>query len=116
MRECTRATAGALGSVSGIKNAEGKERYRLMWQATADVLREWDPYLLLAGGSPKDEFDSEISSVVAQIPRIHSATDAAHAVSRTFSSSFGSDSFSPKACSDVGAKLFSCLQERGLLS
>ena len=87
-----------------------------MWETTADVIREWDPYRLLTNESPRDEFDSEISSVVAQTSRIHSASDAAHAVSRVFSSSFEPELFTPNACSDIGAQLFRRLQERGLLS
>lgn len=85
------------------------------WSTVAEVIREWDPYGLLGMGAPADEFDSEISAVVAQIPRIHSAIDAAHAVSRVFSSSFEPGRFSREACAEVGARLFQRLQERGLL-
>lgn len=77
------------------KRAAKKTR-DLLWQTTAEVIREWDPLGLLASGSPIDEFDSEISSVVAQVPRIHSARDAAHAVSRVFSSSFDRSRFAPE--------------------
>jgi hypothetical protein len=89
--------------------------YEHMWQATAEVIREWDPYGLLASGSPLYEFDSEISSVVVQIPRIHSERDATHAVSRIFSSSFEPERFTPEACSSVGAQLFQRLKEQGFL-
>ena len=68
------------------QNTAGKAKYKQMWDITADVIRKWDPYQLLAGGAPRDEWDSEISSVVAQIPRMHSATDAAAAVCRVFAS------------------------------
>jgi hypothetical protein len=98
------------------ENAEGKAKYKQMWEVTAGVIRKWDPYKLLAGGAPRDEWDSEISSVVAQIPRIHSATDAAEAVARVFGSSLERDAFTPSACSDVGAELFARLEERGFIS
>jgi hypothetical protein len=86
-----------------------------MRDVTADVIRKWDPQGLLAGGAPVDEFDQEIASLVAQIPRIHSAVDASHAVSRIFSSSFEADSFPPDMCSEVGKKLFVALSEQGLI-
>jgi hypothetical protein len=99
-----------------MSNVVARDKYDRMWQTTAEVIREWDPYSLLAGGSPKDEFDSEISSVVTQISRIHSAIDAAHAVSRVFSSSFEARLFTPKACTEVGARLFARLTEQGFIS
>ncbi len=34
------------------------------------VIHEWDPYGLLKGGAPADEFDREIAAVVAQFDRI----------------------------------------------
>ena len=34
------------------------------------VLNEWDPYGLIADGFPANEWDSEVASVVAAIPRI----------------------------------------------
>lgn len=89
-------------------------RNRAVWELTADVIREWDPYGLLKDGAPIDEFDHEISSVAADLGRIKTAMDAAHAVARVFSSSFGDHTrFSPEACASVGEKLFSRLRERG---
>lgn len=96
-------------------NAMGKTKYERLWGATAKVIRTWDPYGLLAGGAPEDEFDREIAALVAQIPRIHSATDAIHAVSRIFASSFEADSFTQETCSEVGAKLFAALSAEGLI-
>jgi hypothetical protein len=90
-------------------------KYRRLWDVTATVIRSWDPYWLLASGPPLDEFDREISSVVAQIPRIHSAVDASHAVSRVFASSFQADEFTVEKCSEVGQKLYAALSEQGLI-
>lgn len=86
-----------------------------MWDVTAEVIRRWDPNGLIAGGTPGDEFDREITSLVAQINSIKSAADATHAVSRIFSASFDPCSFSPDSCSGVGEKLFAALSKRGLL-
>jgi hypothetical protein len=98
------------------QNSAGKAKYKQMWDITAEVIRKWDPYRLLAGGAPRDEWDSEISSVVAQIPQIHSASDAAAAVSRVFASGSDRDAFTSDGCADVGAELFARLHERGFVT
>ena len=100
--------------MSKDRNAAGREKYEQMWVVTAEVIREWDPYRLLGEGAPTDAFDQQITAVVAQIPLIHSAADAALAVSRVFSSGFESQYFSVDACAEVGEKLFSALSERDL--
>jgi hypothetical protein len=87
-----------------------------MWDVTAGVIKSWDPYELLGGGAPGDEFDHEIASLVAQIPRIHSAADAARAISRIFAASFEAHSFTEEACSGVGERLYAALAEHGLNS
>jgi len=96
-------------------SAAGRAKYQRMWDITATVIKDWDPYRLLAGGAPTGEFDHEIASVVAQIPRIHSDADAAHAVSKVFASSFEADRFTVEMCSDVGKKLYAALSEQGLI-
>jgi Domain of unknown function (DUF1871) len=88
-----------------------KADYKLALQ----VIREWDPYSLLASGSPSDEFDSEIARVVVQIPRIKSERDATSALSRTFSSSFEAELFSPADCAAAGAMLLAALDGHGLI-
>lgn len=92
-----------------------RAKYQQMRDVTATVIRSWDPYGLLNGGAPRDEFDQEIASLVAQIPRIHSAKDAAHAVSRIFAANFEAHLFTPETCSDVGEKLYAALTEQGLI-
>ena len=90
-------------------------RNRADYDRAFDVVRsainEWDPYGLVGGGAPPDEWDSEVASIVAQIPRIANARDAAHAVSRTFAGSLHHKGFSPEDCETVGARLF-----RGLVA
>ena len=80
-----------------------------------DLVARWDPYSLLAGGAPEDEFDSEVRSVVQQIPRIRSANDATHVISRVFSSAFEPSLFKPEDCTEVGNELFHVLDEQKLL-
>jgi len=102
--------------VTREQNTLGKQKHRELLSLVARVVAEWDPYALLAGGSPHDEFASEIASVVSQVSRIKSATDAAHVISRVFSSSFEPCLFTPEACAQVGERLFSELQAHGLAS
>jgi Domain of unknown function (DUF1871) len=97
-------------------NAAGRTKYQQMWNVTAGIIRDWDPYGLLGGGAPGDELDREIASLVAQIPRIHSAADATQAVLRIFASSFEAHSFTEEKCSEVGKQLYAALAEQGLLN
>lgn len=34
-----------------MNKASAKKKYERIWHTTADVIREWDPYCLLAGES-----------------------------------------------------------------
>ena len=80
-----------------------------------EALREWDPYSLIEGGAPCDEFDSEAAQLVSRIPQIHSPTDASVALSQVFSAALTPEAFSPAACASAGAKLFARLSDAGLV-
>ena len=54
-----------------------KQEYKRAFEVVREVVHAWDPYCLIAHGAPRDEFDHEVACVVAQIPRIDSAFDAA---------------------------------------
>ncbi len=97
-------------------NAAGQMKYQQKWDVTAGIIRDWDPYGLLGGGAPGDEFDREIASLVAQIPQIHSAADATQAIACIFASSFEAHSFTQETCSEVGKQLYAALAEQGLLN
>ena len=92
-----------------------KREYEKAFDAVRGVIHEWDPYSLLAGGAPDDEFDSEIKAVVRQLHRIRSANDASHVISRVFSSSFEPEVFQFEHCQSVGERLYEVLVERGIL-
>ena len=83
-------------------------------EAVRRVVREWDPLGLLAGGAPEDEWDGEVNALVKQVPRIRSEKDAAHAVSRVFSS-LDPQRFTPDGCSEVGRALYAALREAGVV-
>ena len=101
--------------VSRAERKVGTQHYQELIALVAAVIRNWDPYSLLAGGAPKDEFDAEIASVTAQIPGIKSATDAANAISRVFSSNFEAERFSPEVCRAVGETLYLKLKDHGVV-
>lgn len=90
--------------------------YARAFAVVRDVIHGWDPYGLISCGAPIDEWDSEIASLVAQIPRIKSEDDATHALSRVFSSAFQQEGFSAADCSEVGRHLYSSLAKSGLLT
>jgi hypothetical protein len=97
-------------------NAAGRAKYQQMWDVTAGIIRDWDPYGLLGGGAPGDEFDREVASLVAQIPRMHTAVDATQAIARVFAPSFEAHSNTEETCSEVGKQLHAALAEQGLLN
>jgi hypothetical protein len=92
-----------------------REEYDRAFAVVREAIAAWDPYSLVSGGAPQDEWDSEVASIVAQIPRIGTAKDAAHAVSRTFSSALEREGFTPEECEGVGARLFKALVDARIL-
>ena len=79
------------------------------------VINAWDPYSLLAGGAPLDEFNREVARLVTRIPHIRSAADASREVAAVFSHYFSPEEFSVDSCSEVGTRLFDELQKAQLL-
>src|SRR5271154_3306458 len=85
--------------------------YDRAFVAVREVIHRWDPYGLVSSGAPADEWDSEIASVVAQIPHIKSDSDAAQTISKVFSRAFQPQGFAPSDCSDVGRQLFAAIKD-----
>jgi hypothetical protein len=100
---------------SGPGTMMKKADYKRALQVVGSVVRKWDPYSLIAGGSPEDEFDSEIASVVAQIPRTKTEKEATLTLSRVFSAAFESDRFTPDKCREAGKRLFADLSANGFV-
>jgi hypothetical protein len=92
---------------------------RTDYEATLEIVRsviaEWDPYSLLRGGAPKDEFDGEIAKIVTRVGNMHNPNDAAAAIADVFSSSFDGKAFDLVACAQVGAKLYRRLAQAGIV-
>jgi hypothetical protein len=92
-----------------------KEDYDRAFSVVSKVICEWDPYSLLAGGAPKDEFDGEVRDLIVRIRHIRSEQDTIEAVSEVFGAAFGADEFGVERCQQVGVKLFSELKSAGIL-
>jgi len=87
----------------------GRDDYDRAFAIVRKVIAEWDPYGLIGGGAPLDEWDSAVAKIVAQVPRIRSVKDAARATSQTFSRELEPTSFSREECEAVGGQLFEAL-------
>ncbi len=72
-----------------------------------------DPYSLLEGGSPDDEFDSEINAIASQLQRCGSGKDIAHAIARVLNSAF-SEKYKPEEYENEGNLIYKALIENGL--
>ena len=95
---------------------QARDNYKQTLAVVASVVRQWDPYHLLAGGAPADEFDAEIAKVAARVPHMRSAQEAAQVLSAVFSEAFEPHLFTPEVCAQPGSSLFSRLAESGLAS
>ena len=80
------------------------------------LMHAWDPYGLLAGGAPDDEFDVEIACIVRELPRIADATDATRVLAEMFAESFGEPfDLEMQRCQEYGRQLFVTLRASCLL-
>jgi hypothetical protein len=99
----------------GSKGDTTQAVYQRALDIVGSVVREWNPYGLIRGCAPFDEFDAEIAAIVAQIPRIKTEKEAALALSRVFSSAFEAQRFRPEQCVEIGKKLFAALTSSRLV-
>jgi len=93
---------------------KSKEDIDVVQVIVRDSIHRLDPYSLLSGSSPKDEFDSEIMSIVGQLHRCKSESDVAHTIARVLSSAFG-DKYDPSDFQEEGVKIYTALKENGLV-
>ena len=80
---------------------------------TAALINEWDPYSLISGGAPKDEFASEVSRIVAKAHEANTPEALARVISGVFSASFEPEPFSIQACLPVATRLLEELKTSG---
>ena len=94
---------------------ESKKKYKQMLSIVKVVIDRWDPYGLLDGGAPEDEFENEIALVVAKVKRIRTEDDAARVLSEVFSETFEPHLFTVEACTQVGHELFHDLKKANFI-
>ena len=92
-----------------------REDYEKAFETVAEVIRQWDPDGLLAGGAPRDEYDREIAKIVTSIPKISCALDATRTISDVFSEMFDPADYAPEKCSATGSLLYTRLVRAGLV-
>ena len=92
---------------------------RKRWKKIEAIVRaailEWDPYGLINGGAPEDEWDSEILQIVGKVHGIIAAAEAAATISDVFSNAFQPERFEKQDCAEVGRRLFDALREESLI-
>jgi hypothetical protein len=81
-----------------------------------DAIAHWDPFALLAGGAPPDEYNAEVSSLVPKLSGARSGDDVARAIEEVFGSGFGRDQVYPGNCAKVAAIVYAQLKAAGLLT
>ena len=90
--------------------------YREAIEIVRAEISAWDPYALLAGGAPADEFDAEVSKIVAGLARTRSADELASLIANVFRASFDDSSFDVASCSDVASRIMRALDERSIVA
>lgn len=73
-----------------------KEEISICLRIVRQSIHRIDPYCLLEGGSPINEYDSEINSITSKLSRCESGRDVAHVISRVLNHSF-SENYKPKS-------------------
>ncbi|MFA5260882.1 MAG: hypothetical protein WC450_06615 [Candidatus Omnitrophota bacterium] len=85
---------------------DGKQKYKIMFNSVKQIINDWDPYQLIEGGTPGNEFESEIAQLLAGLSKCKSVEDVINLTSKIFSESFGSSGFSFEDCNSVGTKIY----------
>ncbi len=92
-----------------------REKYKSLISIVRGVIHRWDPYGLLAGGAPMDEFDHEIALVAARVRQIRTEADSVTILSAVFSEMFIPGDFILERCADPGRELFEELRNTGFI-
>ncbi|MGZ3687308.1 MAG: hypothetical protein ACXVBW_03350 [Bdellovibrionota bacterium] len=92
-----------------------KKKYSELADIVREVINKSDPYSLLAGGSPPDEFDSEISKIVPEAIKPSTNREFAAHIAKVFGDSFGHKDFTVENCLGMADEIRSKLKRKGLL-
>jgi hypothetical protein len=110
---CSRTRQSRAADAGVMLLMKNKQDYKLAENIVREAIHKIDPYSLLEGGAPSDEFDSEISSVTNQLQRCNSGKDVANAIARTLTSSFG-EKFQSSELENEGNSIYAELQRQKL--
>lgn len=72
-----------------------KEAYGELYVQVSRLVREADPIGLIAIGTPKDEYDVEVSTILPRLPEATSARDLQRIVHEEFVHWFGAETAGP---------------------
>lgn len=92
-----------------------RAQYEQAFRIAREVIAQWDPYRLLAGGAPEDEFDPDVSRLMPRLERARSAADVAEAVLAVFGEMLAESGYGVGTCTAVGETLYRRLVAAGLL-
>ncbi|KQZ57862.1 hypothetical protein ASD53_09680 [Lysobacter sp. Root559] len=79
------------------------------------MIRAWDPYDLIAGGAPANEFDDQVARITAKVPSFYGIDEIAQTISDVFSASFGPGTLAPVDCFRPAQEIFMELRRAKLL-
>lgn len=92
-----------------------KHDYREIVHIVKQALNEWDPYDLIAGGAPENEFTEETTQIAAKIKKTETPAELALVISDLFTRNFESALFSVEECLPVAYRILSDIEARRLL-
>ena len=96
-------------------SARSTAEYGKTMQVIGGVIRKWDPYSLIAGGAPANEFDPQVSSLMTYVDKFRSREDVVNALSAVFSRAFDPAKFTPAYCAAPGSEIHEELIRHGLI-
>jgi len=83
-------------------------KYDELFACVKEAIDEWDPFRLLIGGAPGDEYNEEVAQIIAGLRNCRIITDIQDLVFNVFKRNFGDDSVGNKeAYSSVARAIFS---------
>ena len=72
------------------------------------AIHKIDPFSLLEGGSPKDEFDDEIRLIIKDLKYCDSGNEVAHVIAKVLNDSF-SENYSPENFREEAIYIFQAM-------
>ena len=82
--------------------------------AIMEALNAWDPYRLIAGGAPRDEFEPEAANIYSALAAggVDSEQELARLIAAVFEKWFG-ETFTAEECAAAARVIYAWWPERG---